>query len=253
MTKTTTQQYRKLLNDYATRVRGTAGSFQAQVQSATGGEAVGDLSSVPMHLADQGTDMFSQEISATLLEHEEHVLLEIDRALERLDQGTFGACENCGKPIQAGRLEAIPYARFCTTCTELLGAETRANLNVGRPGESKNSIDMLREQHLTGDTTSPYANPEQPPIGDETPKAAHADRHAAGTAGGGTAIGGLAGTNIGQGSPEVSDLEDATANGEFDREIDTSEEPTYSGQAEEAGGESPTPKRAKGGRTRKSR
>ncbi|MBI4565123.1 MAG: TraR/DksA C4-type zinc finger protein [Planctomycetes bacterium] len=76
----------------------------------------GDLSSLPMHMADQGTDNFEQDITLGLMESEGEELQQIHDALERIRDGTFGVCENCHKAIPKPRLKAIPYARLCLAC-----------------------------------------------------------------------------------------------------------------------------------------
>src|SRR3954470_17913998 len=107
MTKDTMRRFRKRLLDYSARARGTAAGLEDQTRMPVGGEAAGNLSNAPMHLGDAGTEMYTQELNATLLEHEEPVMAEIAAAIDRLDNGTFGTCENCGKEIPEGRLEAI--------------------------------------------------------------------------------------------------------------------------------------------------
>jgi RNA polymerase-binding protein DksA len=81
-----------------------------------GSDAAGDLSTLPMHLADMGTDSFEQDMSLGLMENETDELHEIEEALERIKDGSFGLCENCKKRIPKERLKAIPYARLCVDC-----------------------------------------------------------------------------------------------------------------------------------------
>ena len=81
-----------------------------------GTDAAGDLSSLPMHLADLGTDSHEQDISLGLMENETDELHEIQDAFERIKDGSFGLCENCKKKIPKERLKAIPYARLCVGC-----------------------------------------------------------------------------------------------------------------------------------------
>jgi DnaK suppressor protein len=76
----------------------------------------GDLSSMPLHMADQGTDSFEQDITLGLMETEGDELQEIDEALDRIKEGTYGICELCHKAVPKGRLQAIPYARLCVPC-----------------------------------------------------------------------------------------------------------------------------------------
>ena len=65
------------------------------------------------HLGDIATATFDREMASTLEDNSTHVLTEIDAALKRIDEGTFGVCTRCGKPISAERLEALPWATLC--------------------------------------------------------------------------------------------------------------------------------------------
>jgi DnaK suppressor protein len=76
----------------------------------------GDLSTLPMHLADLGTDSFEQDMSLGLMESESDELQEIEESFERIADGTFGLCETCKKKIPRERLKAIPYTRLCVGC-----------------------------------------------------------------------------------------------------------------------------------------
>jgi RNA polymerase-binding protein DksA len=68
------------------------------------------------HLADTATVTVDREIDDTLEENEERVLTAIDAALKRIDDGTFGICRTCGRPIDHERLEALPYTTQCIEC-----------------------------------------------------------------------------------------------------------------------------------------
>jgi DnaK suppressor protein len=76
----------------------------------------GELSTLPLHMADQGTDNFEQDITLGLMENESDELQEIQEALERIKDGSFGLCEGCKKSIPKARLKAIPYTRYCVEC-----------------------------------------------------------------------------------------------------------------------------------------
>jgi DnaK suppressor protein len=74
----------------------------------------GDLSSGPGdHIADNATETFMRELDGGLEENAEHLLVEIDAALGRIESGTYGICVVCGKPIGEERLEAVPWATLC--------------------------------------------------------------------------------------------------------------------------------------------
>jgi DnaK suppressor protein len=76
-------------------------------------DASGDLSSMPIHMADLGTDNYEQEFALGLMDSERRILHEIDAALQRIQEGTYGICEGTGEPIARARLEAQPWARYC--------------------------------------------------------------------------------------------------------------------------------------------
>lgn len=70
------------------------------------------------HMADQGSATFARELDMTLEDNARDMLAQIDRALIRMDDGTYGICTRCGKPIDPHRLEAVPAADLCITCKE---------------------------------------------------------------------------------------------------------------------------------------
>lgn len=76
-------------------------------------DASGDLSSMPIHMADIGTDNYEQEFTLGLIEGERKNLREIEAALERIERGTYGLCQATGRPIGKARLKANPWAKFC--------------------------------------------------------------------------------------------------------------------------------------------
>jgi DnaK suppressor protein len=66
------------------------------------------------------TQVFEQQRDLALRDRSTIQLELVDAALARLDDGTFGACRRCGKPIAAGRLEALPWAAYCIDCQRLV-------------------------------------------------------------------------------------------------------------------------------------
>ncbi len=75
-------------------------------------EAAGDLSCMPIHMADIGTDNYEQEFSMGLMDSEIRMLRKIDDALQRISEGTYGICHGSGKLISKARLKAKPWARY---------------------------------------------------------------------------------------------------------------------------------------------
>src|SRR5262245_29016121 len=85
MTNERTQHYRGVLGELARRVRATAEALENAARTPTSGEAAGNLSNAPMHLGDVGTEVYNQELNATLLENEEFIRREVTDALDRID------------------------------------------------------------------------------------------------------------------------------------------------------------------------
>lgn len=221
------------------RVRADADALSEQVQSGSG--QAGSLSTVPVHLGDMGTEEFMQELNATLLDNQQYLVDEARAALRRLDAGTFGVCEGCGKAIANARLEALPYTRYCVQCAATNGSTPEVNLNTGRPHGPKDTLapegemeeDRRSRRRATMDARDrPVVDP---------------DIYAAGTAGGGTAVGGLAGSNEGHGDPRVSELHQATGSSMFDADDGREdEELPASGPSGGAVGGTPARKRSSG-------
>jgi RNA polymerase-binding protein DksA len=80
------------------------------------GEETEELTFQDNHLGDVATATFDREMASTLEENSVHVLGAIDAALARIDDGTFGVCQRCGRPIVEERLEALPWATLCIDC-----------------------------------------------------------------------------------------------------------------------------------------
>lgn len=91
-----------------------------------------ELSSMPFHMADAGSDNFEQEFTLDLMDSEKKLLIEINDALRRIEEGTYGICEGKGETIPKARLNAIPWARYCVTCAEL---KEKGRLVEGEQGE----------------------------------------------------------------------------------------------------------------------
>lgn len=75
-----------------------------------------NVTSVPADEAEFGTGKFDQELTLSLLGSGKDALAQIDAALKRIEDGSFGQCEECGKRIPNSRLEAIPYTALCVHC-----------------------------------------------------------------------------------------------------------------------------------------
>lgn len=81
-------------------------------------DASGDISGYTYHMADVATDNYDREFSLGLAANERQSILELDDALKKIQDGTFGVCEDCKSSITKTRLKALPYARLCLKCQE---------------------------------------------------------------------------------------------------------------------------------------
>lgn len=102
------------------------GHLESTVLKVNPKDASGEMSGYSFHMADAGTDSMEREISFDLASKEGRLLREIDEALRRIYNGTFGICEVSGAPIARARLEALPWARYTVAEQEKLEKEQRA-------------------------------------------------------------------------------------------------------------------------------
>jgi len=118
MNKVELVAYKELLLSLRARLRGDVSQMADATLKKSRSEANGDLSTMPIHMADIGSDNFEQEFTLTLMENEGVTLEQIESSLERIEEGTYGQCEECGVKIPKARLNAIPYATLCVRCAE---------------------------------------------------------------------------------------------------------------------------------------
>ncbi|HJW85402.1 MAG TPA: TraR/DksA C4-type zinc finger protein [Candidatus Brocadiaceae bacterium] len=109
-------QFKKLLLTLRGRLVGKVDSMQGEALKMSRQDASGDLSNVPIHMADVGTDNYERDLMIELIENGEEGLRNIDTALEKMDDGSYGVCEICSKKINKERLKAVPYAKLCIDC-----------------------------------------------------------------------------------------------------------------------------------------
>ena len=116
LTKTELKAYKERLLGLRARLRGDVSQMADAALKKNRVEGNGDLSTMPIHMADLGSDNFEQEFTLGLMEAEEGTLGRIEAALERIEDGTYGTCEECGVKIPKKRLNAIPFAAMCVKC-----------------------------------------------------------------------------------------------------------------------------------------
>jgi RNA polymerase-binding protein DksA len=103
------EQFRELLLAKRRELVGDMSSMEREALRSTTGT---NLSNLPMHMADMGTDNYEQEFTLGLVEKDRQLLREINSALAKIQNGTYGLCEGTGKPIAKARLEVIPWAKY---------------------------------------------------------------------------------------------------------------------------------------------
>ncbi len=119
--KSELEEFRKRLLELRARLRG---DIEYLTESALDRGETGSDTRSPTHIAELGTDNYEQDFALRFVENEQETLAEIDAALQRIEDGTYGLCEMCleaGKPkskaaIAKARLRAIPFARNCVEC-----------------------------------------------------------------------------------------------------------------------------------------
>ena len=116
-----------------------------------------EASAFGMHQADAGSDAYDKDFALSLLSQEQDALYEIEEAVKRVDNGTYGVCEMSGKPISHLRLEALPFARFTVECQ----ADLEKNKRFQRSRVPVTSLFGLTEDG--GESDSDSDEPEETP------------------------------------------------------------------------------------------
>ena len=112
--------FRDVLEGLRSRLRGDLDQMTDEALRRSQSETSGNLSNVPLHMADVGTENYDQEFTLGLIENEQATFDEVQTALGRIDAGTFGKCEECSEPIAKPRLQALPYTKYCIQCARKL-------------------------------------------------------------------------------------------------------------------------------------
>ncbi len=116
MTSNDSERFREALLDERRRVEHALASLRDQHPGSLDEEVEEIAATSDNHLAETATATLGREIDYTLGENSEQVLADIDSALQRIDDGTYGTCVNCGREIPLQRLEAYPAASLCIDC-----------------------------------------------------------------------------------------------------------------------------------------
>ena len=114
MTSIDTTEFKRLLLEERTRLTGAVDFLEKENHSSLEDE-LGEVGGrgTDNHLGDMATATYDRELEEGLEEGAHQTIEEIDAALQRIEEGSYGVCEVCGEPIGAQRLSAIPWARLC--------------------------------------------------------------------------------------------------------------------------------------------
>jgi DnaK suppressor protein len=112
------KKYREALIDRKRQLLSNVANLENEALGDAASDGGGNLSTMPLHMADIGSDTYEQEKNLDLMETEREELLQINEAFRRIEEGKYGVCDDCEKAIPKKRLDAIPYAVLCITCKE---------------------------------------------------------------------------------------------------------------------------------------
>jgi len=107
------ERFRQRLLNMKRDILATIAEIEAEVLPTSRAKDVVGVTVDPGDAADKGTESYEREVALGLAESERKILIEVERALQKIEEGSYGICEGTGKPITKKRLEAVPYARFC--------------------------------------------------------------------------------------------------------------------------------------------
>jgi len=116
MLKKELKKYKELLLKERERILGELSHVAENTLKKSQRDASGDLSGYSYHMADMASDDYERDFSLGRATEEQRTLYQIDEALKRIEELTYGNCLECGKPIQKKRLTALPYAEVCIVC-----------------------------------------------------------------------------------------------------------------------------------------
>ena len=118
MKKIEAKEFKSLLVTLRARLRGDVTALADAALGMTRSESSGDLSRMPIHMADMGTDAFEQEFTLSLMEHDGSALEQIEAALVRIEDGLYGVCVECETKIPKTRLQVLPQTPYCVKCAD---------------------------------------------------------------------------------------------------------------------------------------
>ncbi|MBF0512168.1 MAG: TraR/DksA family transcriptional regulator [Candidatus Omnitrophica bacterium] len=116
--------YKKLLLEIKEKISGDIRDLSEE-NTGSGNDRGGDVSGHALHMADVATDMYDREFTLGLAANDRELLFQVEEALSRIQEGDYGICVSCKKPIPATRLKALPHTQNCMKCQELRETKRR--------------------------------------------------------------------------------------------------------------------------------
>ena len=111
-------EYRKIITKRKSEILDSISRISEDTLKKSLKDASGDISGYTFHMADVATDNYDREFSLGLASNDRQFLYDLEDALKRIEEGTFGVCEECKMVLTKARLKALPYARLCLNCQQ---------------------------------------------------------------------------------------------------------------------------------------
>lgn len=122
MFKPNIEKYRKMLLDEHERIRNEMKALEQDVTYDDASAGQNELADYDQHPADDATETFFKERDLALIDSFRDTIGRIDEALGKIDRGTYGTCDRCGRDIPKERLNAVPEAIYCVECQDVVEA-----------------------------------------------------------------------------------------------------------------------------------
>jgi len=118
LTKKDAEYFKKLIMQTKEKVLDEIKHISDDTLKKSQRDAAGDISGYTYHMADVASDAYDREFSLGLASNERQSLYELEDAIKKIEEGTFGICEECKSSISKTRLKVVPFARLCVKCQE---------------------------------------------------------------------------------------------------------------------------------------
>jgi len=116
LSKKQLKYFKELITEQKNEILENARRLRESILDENTGDYIGENSTFSMHMAEHGTDEMEREKAFMFIQRDEKHLFYLENALERIEKKTYGLCVTCGKPIDKGRLEAVPITQHCIKC-----------------------------------------------------------------------------------------------------------------------------------------